>query len=69
VKKHALVSRHSHYIYAKQYAQFMMVEAVLCDIDGAEHVEEFRHEEYIMKSVMCRKVRGACTSTRASKVD
>jgi len=38
VKKHALVSRHSQYIYAKQYAQFMMVEAVLCDIDGAEHM-------------------------------
>jgi len=70
VKKHALVSRHSHwYIYVKQYAQYMMVEAVLWDIDGAEHIEEFRHEEYIMKSVKCRTVRGACTSTRASRID
>lgn len=69
LKKHALISRHSHYIYAKQYAQFMMVEAVLWDVDGAEHIEENRHEEYLMKIVKCRTVRGACTSKRASRID
>jgi len=69
VKKHALVSRHSHYIYAKQYAQFMMVEAVLCDIDDVEHIEETRHEAYVMKSVKCETACGAFISTRISRID
>lgn len=47
----------------------MMVEAVLCDINGVELMEESRQEAYIMKSVKCRTVRGAGTSTRLSRVD
>jgi len=69
VKKHTLVSRYSHYIYAKQYAQCMTVEAVLCDINDIKYIEETRHEAYMMKSVKCETARGACTSTRVSRID
>jgi len=69
VKKHTLVSRYSHCIYAKQYDQWMTVEAVLCDIDDVEHIEETRHEAYMMKSVKCETTCGAFTSARVSRID
>jgi len=38
-------------MYAKQFAQIMMVEAApVCDLNGVEHIEECRRKAHMMKS-------------------